>query len=186
MSRIQKLSSFLQSVFFCLTIILPVIAILPWILPYEALQQVEGTLLQLSFDTPEGTITLSSHNWTAVTKSLAILGSIVKYAPLFIMALLLKRLFFSYKQGMIFTKDTVKTYQRLGIVFFINGLLALPISQAIYVLAATLSNPPGHRYLTISIGTPAITDIVCGLIVITISWVMLEGAKLENEQKLTV
>ena len=68
----------------------------------------------------------------------------------------------------------------------LNAVLVRPLAEMLMVLAATLSKPPGHRYLFFGFGTPNIKDIFMGLLIITISWVMAEGYKLQQDQQLTV
>ena len=54
------------------------------------------------------------------------------------------------------------------------------------ILMATLSNPPGHRYISLNFGTPNLEVLFWGMLVIVISWIMAEGYKLQKDQDLTI
>ena len=54
------------------------------------------------------------------------------------------------------------------------------------VLTATLSNPPGHRFISVSLGTPNFEAIFLGLLLVVISLVMQEAQALQEENQLTV
>jgi len=50
----------------------------------------------------------------------------------------------------------------------------------------TWRNPPGHRFASITLIQTNIGVILVALMVILISWIMLEGCKIREEQQLTV
>ncbi len=77
-------------------------------------------------------------------------------------------------------------YYQIGKLLFFDALLAQPISGCLWVMAVTLSNPVGSRYFCIYLGTPNIMALLMGLLVILISWVMIEGSKIHDEQQLTI
>jgi hypothetical protein len=99
---------------------------------------------------------------------------------------ILRSIFHNYEKGEIFTLTNGRHYRTLGLLFFLEALLFQPLSHMLLVLAMTLFNPPGHRYITVSFGTPNIEALFCGTVIIVISWVMIEAAKLEGEQKLII
>jgi len=188
MTRIQKASVYLLSIFNILLIVLPLKTIMPWIL-VETGQTTndfaEGFYLT-TIQTPEKLVKLSEVDWTLLSETIAISSSILGILPLFLSLFVLKAIFHNYKNGEIFSMENTRYYSRLGWLFFLNALLIKPISDSLMVLAVTLSNPPGHRYITIGFGTPNLEAIFCGIIVIVISWVMSEASKLHNEQKYTI
>lgn len=47
-------------------------------------------------------------------------------------------------------------------------------------------NPPGHRYLSISFGTPNLSSLFYGVLVIVVSWVMREASELHDEHTFTI
>ena len=97
-----------------------------------------------------------------------------------------KVIFSNYKIGEIFNLDNAKYYNFLGWMFFIHAVIAKPISEGLMVLAVTLANPVGERYISISFGTPNLASIFYGIIVLVVSWVMLEAAKIKEEQSLII
>ena len=55
------------------------------------------------------------------------------------------------------------------------------------VWVATLSNPPGHRYISIGIDLNlSLEHIAFGALLILISWIMKEAYTLQSEQELTI
>jgi len=72
------------------------------------------------------------------------------------------------------------------LLFFLNALLAKPIVGALHSVAATFANPVGQRFVSISFGTPNVYDIFCGILVMVISWVMLETSKINEDNRYTV
>jgi hypothetical protein len=99
---------------------------------------------------------------------------------------MLKRLFVAYEQKRIFTVENTQIYKKIGWLAFLNGLFFIPLAQSLMVLAATLSSPPGHRYITLNFGTPNVESIFCGLLLVVISLVMQEAQGLQEENQLTV
>ncbi len=123
---------------------------------------------------------------TSLAKWIGILTSLVCNLPIWLGLFLLRTVFKSYKHGHIFIFENAKAYQKLGWLFFLNALLFKPLSEMGMILVATLSNPPGHRCITLNFGTPNLESIFCGVILIIISWVMIEGHRLQSEQELTI
>ncbi len=145
----------------------------------------EGILLN-PIVTPEGSVNLGTIPLTTLSKGIGILGSFLGAVPLLWGLWRLKKLFHNYKKGNVFSIENVQTYQVLGWLFFLDGLLAKPISEMLMILTATLSNPVGHRYISLSFGTPNLESLFCGVLIIVISWVMREGYKLQEDQELTI
>lgn len=95
--------------------------------------------------------------------------------------------FKNYEKGQIFCLENAKCYRKLGFSFFawvISGLITQPLLS----LALTLANPPGEhlRMITLSFNGGDFATLLVGGIVIIISWVMMEGHKLAEEQAHTV
>jgi hypothetical protein len=106
--------------------------------------------------------------------------------PFLLSLLVLKSIFKNYQQGEIFSTANALHYKKLGWLFFLDALLIKSLSNTLLVLAVTLTNPPGHRWITISYGTPNLKALFCGMLVIIISWVMLEASKLHDDQQFTI
>ncbi len=58
--------------------------------------------------------------------------------------------------------------------------------QPLISLCLSMANPPGHRVIALTFDAVSIAILITGSIVILISWIMLEGAKLEEEQAHTI
>jgi hypothetical protein len=188
MQRIQKVSTYLIWVFNFLLIAYPLLIASRWFLidwvPFKSLVR-EG-LFFTPIDSPEGSINLANVAFTPLTKMVWLVGSLIGFAPLFLGLLILKKLFTNYKMGIIFSLQNAEKYKHIGGLFLIDAFLTGPLSQMLNVLAVTLSNPPGHRYITLTFGTPNIETIFCGILILCISWIMAEGYKLQEEQSLTI
>lgn len=143
-------------------------------------------LFQQFVRTPEGFINLNTIQWTAMTKAIRALGDVIGILPFFLSLFSLRRIFNNYYQNQIFNTDNTRQYRYLGSLFFLDALIAKPMSNMLLVLATTLSNAPGHRYISVSFGTPNLKALFCGVLLIFISWVMLRASKLEEEQTLTI
>ena len=113
-------------------------------------------------------------------------ADIISFSPIFISTFILRAIFKNYQKGEVFSVRNAILYRRLGVVFLLEGLLTKSLSETVMGLAITLNNPPGHRYLTVSFGTQNLTILFYGIIVIIISWVMLEASRLHDEQKFII
>lgn len=188
MQRIQKVSTYLIWVFNFLLIAYPLFIVSRWFLiewePFKSLVR-EGHIFT-PIAAPEGVVNLANVAFTPFTKMVWLAGNFIGFAPLFLGLLILKKLFANYKMGIIFSLQNAEKYKYIGGLFLIDAFLTGPLSQMLNVLAVTLSNPPGHRYITLSFGTPNVEAIFCGILILCISWVMAEGYKLQEEQSLTI
>jgi len=188
MNRIQKVSAYLLSILNLLLIGVPIITGCLWMfmevpLPKEAIS--EGLFFDL-VKTPEGVVNLSTVTWSPLSKFIGFTANLVGLLPILFGIYVLKLTFQNYKKGEIFNLINAKYYQYLGWLFFLDGLLIKPLSNMLMVLAVTLTNPPGHRYLQIEYGTPNLEVLFCGMIVLVISWVMAEASRLQQEQEFTI
>ncbi|GAO97677.1 hypothetical protein Cva_00313 [Caedimonas varicaedens] len=191
MDRIQKVSSYLLIIFNVLLIALPLLIILQWIFIETKITDVGSVInffgtFERTIQTPEGFVNLSTIHWTPPLKILGLSSDILGLLPLLLSLFVLKSIFRNYQQGEIFSTANATHYRSLGWLFFLDALLIKSLSNTLLVLAVTFTNPPGHRYLTVSFGTPNMKPLFCGILVIVISWVMLEASKLQDEQKFTI
>ncbi len=188
MPHIQKVSSYLIWMFNVLLIALPLWIIAIWILvewePFKNL--IAQGFISKPIETPEGIINLAHLKLTPLSWSIGIFGDFVILVPILLGLLVLKHLFQNYRDGNIFSLENAQKYKYLGWLFFLNGLFIIPISNMLMILTATLSNPPGHRYISLSFGTPNLEVLFFGMLVIVISWIMAEGYKLQEDQSLTI
>ncbi|MHA1558536.1 MAG: DUF2975 domain-containing protein [Alphaproteobacteria bacterium] len=188
MNHIQKTSNVLLAIFNILLIVTPLITCCLWLLVDTNFVKtlISQGLFVGPITTPEGTIDLSQMNWTIVSKVIALIANFIQLLPFFFSIISLKIIFENYKKAAIFTITNAKHYRRLGLLFFLDALIAKPLGGMLMVLSVTLSNPPGHRYITISFGSPSLEAIFYGIIILVISWVMLEATKLNEENRFTV
>ena len=188
MEKIQKLSRTLKTTFCFLSFGVPIFICLQWLLidwqPVKTLVQA-GMILK-PITTPDGLVNLGNIELSLTTKILALLGNLVTAFPYIFGYILLHKLFSNYQKGKIFISDNITIYKKLGKLSFIYGILCIPLSETTMVLVATSVNLPGHRCLQIGFGTPSLEAILCGLLVIVISWVMQQGQALQEENQLTV
>jgi hypothetical protein len=178
MDRIQKVSSYLLIMFNFLLLALPLFILSLWLFMEtpplkEAIS--EGLFFE-SVRTPEGVVNLSLVKWDPLTKIIGFMASFVGVLPILLGLFVLKYVFRNYKKGEIFNIFNARHYTYLGWLFFLDALIAKPLS----------TYPPGHRWIQIGYGTPTLGVLFCGVLVIVISWVMVEGYKLQEEQKLVV
>lgn len=188
MDKIQRISRYLVVIFNALLVFLPVFIMIQWLfIDSNIIKNLVGQeFLQKSISTPEGYVNLSTVCWSFLGKTIGLFGQGVGFLPLFCSLFVLKSIFLNYQKGEIFSTVNASHYRYLGWLFFLDALIAKPLSNLLMVLAVTLANPPGHRYITLSFGTPSIEALFCGILVIVISWIMLEASKLHDEQQLTV
>lgn len=188
MDRIRKLSIYFLNLFNVLIYLLPIVLIFEFCILNTPLVKnifIEN-LLEEYVQTPLGFIKLNTVTWTLTTKFIKLIGSCVIILPFYLSLFALRTIFKNYRNGDIFNCVNAYQYRYLGFLLFLDALVAKPIGNMFNVLAVTLSNPKGSRYISISIGTPCFKALFCGAIIIVISWVILEASKLNEEQKLTI
>jgi hypothetical protein len=191
MSKIQKISSYLSLIFSGLLILIPLRSIVQWVFIRTKTSDVSDMInifgiLEKTIQTPEGYVNLSHVSWTRILQLLGFSADVVGLLPFLISLFVIKQIFNSYQKGEVFTVKNAILYRKLGGLLLLDALLMKSLSQTLMVLAVTFTNPPGHRYLSISFGTPNLTSLFYGVLVIIVSWVMLEASKIYEEQKLTV
>ena len=191
MNKIQRISSYLVLVFNSLMALFSASLILSWI--FISTQTISGSVicgffgkLENMIKTPEGDVDLRTVAWTPMLRLLGFCADIIGDLPFLISLFFLKTLFSRYKKGEIFSQRNARLYRNLGVLYVADALLIKSLSQTLMVLAVTLTNPPGHRYLSISFGTPNLPSLFYGALAMIISWVMLEASKLQDEHKFTI
>lgn len=188
MVKIQQVSTYMYYGILFLLGIMPIFMIAQWMLlewePFRHL--VAKGILFKPVSTPEGYVNLAAIKISPLGKTVGILGTFVLSGFTYWGLIILSQLFKNYRCGEIFSAVNTYKYKYLGYLFFLDGLIAKPFGEMLSVLAVTLSNPPGHRYLTISFGTPNVETLFVGVIIIVVSWVMLEAYKLKADSELTI
>lgn len=77
-------------------------------------------------------------------------------------------------------------YRWLGVLFFVDAFIARPLSDTLTVLGVTLTNGPGHRYLTVTWGTPNLEALFVGLVIIVIAQIMYLAVQMNDDQQYTI
>ena len=196
MTKIQKTSSYLLVIFNCLLVYLPLNIILFWtFIDADSMKNLfngdwghgfgwEST--SLLANTPDGPINMISVKWTVISKAIGFGSAALGTLPTFLGVLALRSVFKNYKKGDVFNVVNAIRYRYIGWLFVLSSLITKPISDGLLTFATTHSNAPGHRYLTLSFGTTDLGTVFYGVMIIIISWVMLEASKLQEEQKFTI
>jgi len=174
MKQIQKNSMYLSLTCWALLIIIPLGVIIKWMFfapkPYIVSDLVDPT----------------NASWPPMLRLLGFCASMVGQVPVLISLFVLEALFKNYQNGEVFSATNAIYYRRLGFLFLLDAFFIQALSETLQVLAATLTNAPGHRYLFVSFGTPNLVSLFYGVVVIVISSVMLEASKIYEESNLTV
>lgn len=191
MSAIQKTSVYFIALFSILIVLAPLVCMLQWIFIDIKASDVSSAInffgvLEREIKTPEGYVNLSQSAWTPLLQCLGWVADIVGILPFWVSLFLLKKLFSHYKKGEVFSVSNARIIRKLGIWYVMDALFIHTLSQTLLILVVTWTNPPGHRYLSISFGSPNLSSLFYGTLVIVISWVMLEAAKMFDENKFTV
>ncbi len=122
---------------------------------------------------------------SALSLALAFLVSLLPTGVAVYGLITLRALFRFYESGIVFSADTVRYFRRLGYV-----LIAWVIANAAFTplisIVLSFTNPPGQRAMVAQFDILDITTLLIGGVVLSISWVMNEGRKLEDEQAHTV
>jgi glucan phosphoethanolaminetransferase (alkaline phosphatase superfamily) len=173
-SRLFKL--FFQIVF----IILPILHLIAWVYAPEPLLLPMGAIISAFSDIPI-LYTLSF--------STKLLGFLVSAVPLIVMECMLYfliQLFGLYQQNEIFSLKNVQYLKKIGYALLI-AQLAKPIFDGFLLsMLLTWHNPHGHRFASISIQGLDLALVLTAFLVILIAWIMAEGCRLREEQKLTI
>lgn len=191
MKKIQKISSYIIKIFDILLIIIPLTLAIQWVFITTKTAGAPAIINSLGFFekmilTPEGYVNLSDVKWTLPLRLLGFISEIIGLLPFLISLVILKSIFKKYKKREVFSTSNAEKYKKLGWLALLEALIIKPLSNTFLIVAVTLSNPPGHRYITINFGTPNLKVLFLGVLIIIISWVMLEASKIHNEQKFTI
>lgn len=117
-----------------------------------------------------------------------ILGFIID-APAFSILILgfttLIKLMHCFKQGEVFSEQTINLFNKLSKLAFIFAIYS-PIKDSIITTIVSLQNPPGQRIIQFAFTSSDIINIFIFGFFVIISKIMQEGYKIKSEQDLTV
>ncbi len=190
MNKINKISSHMIKAFNSLLIIIPLVTTIQWIFITTKMAGLpaimDSVILEKIILTPEGSVDLSTVDWTLPLKILGFSADMIGLLPFLISLMILKSIFKNYHRGEIFSTPNAEKYKKLGWIALFDALIIKSLSDTLLILVVTFTNPPGHRYLTVGFGMPNLKTLFLGISLIIISWVMLEASKIYDEQKFTI
>lgn len=121
----------------------------------------------------------------ASTKIMMLGVATIEVALTTFLLFMLFRVFSCYEQCEIFSERTIGYYKWIAATLLCSELLHPFIDVAMTYLA-TLHNPPGHRFITISFSNANAFTIFLSACALVVSWIMSEAHKLQVESTLTV
>lgn len=125
------------------------------------------------------------HDLPALTRFLAFLCDLLPLGVIIYALMRLKTLFLLYERGSIFTEENVQCFRSLGraLILWVGCDI---VNRTLLGIVLTLDNPPGKRLLVIGLDGGDFTGTFVGIAVLTISWVMDEARKMQEEQALII
>lgn len=94
----------------------------------------------------------------------------------------LRRLLAHYRQGALFDLQAARLLRGVG--QWLTGMGALQtFTPTLGALALTLHNPPGHRILALSISFENYTVLLFGTLIVLLAGVMVEAARIAEENQ---
>jgi len=172
--RIQHVSGTFRLLFTVLIFCIPVITLMYWLF---------FNFLPVGFTT--GLPVVVNQTLPLKTLLLAFSASLIPVSVAIYGMINLQKLFKLYEKAIVFSEQNVKCFRHLGYALiywvFANLVFTLLIS-----IILTVNNSPGERMIVAQFGIPDIGTLIIGAVIILVSWVMAEAAKLEDEQAHTV
>lgn len=119
------------------------------------------------------------------TLLLAFLVSLIPTSVAMYGVINLKELFKLYEKAIVFSERNVRCFRRLGYTL-IYWVVANLIFVILISIVLTFNNTQGERMIVAQFGISDFGALIIGAVVVLVSWVMNEAAKLEDEQVHTV
>lgn len=181
MKKIQRIGYFFKLLFQIIFIALPILSAICWWRAPAGINLFNHSVV-INFVPKNWPI---MHHLSVTTKALGFLINLIPVGIAMLALYFLIRLFRLYERGTIFTIQNVRYLRNIGYTLLIGQLLS-PIYDMLISLVLTWSNPHHYRMIGITEKGINVEMILVALLVILISWIMLEGYKLKEEQELTV
>ncbi|MDQ2993982.1 MAG: DUF2975 domain-containing protein [Pseudomonadota bacterium] len=184
MNKIQRTSRCLRWLFTALMIIAPSITLASWFVftpePNSANSSVMMGFSELRnhFPTMEQPLPLE----------FKLIGLLISLIPLSINLCIYYNfitLFLLYEQREFFNMQNVAAIRKIGIYLLLGQLLS-PFIEAATTALLTWHNTPGKRMASITFDNSNVGMIITGVLIILISWIIAEGHRLNEEQRLTI
>lgn len=182
MEKIQKYSRRVRIVLQGLLILAPLLTLYYWLTVSTDMDYLfRSGIIETDLDP----MIFANQSLTFTTRVWAFVASLLPCGILMYALKQLINLFQYYERQEIFTLSTTSHYQKLGYVFFYWAAGAFVYSGLISVILS-FNNPPGERVLSLTFTGIDLLSILCGFVVLIISWVMTEAQKIADEHMHTV
>jgi hypothetical protein len=183
MNKIKRVSWLFRVIFQITFVVLPIITVLAWLNASEPLLSIKSqSIIDLI---PRGYKML--HPFTTMTKLMGFLVTLIPLSiELFVFYALIK-LFRLYEKGEIFALENVDYIRKIGYALLLGQLLK-PFYDVLISITLTWNNKlhGGLRIASITFDQTDLGIVLISLLVILVSWIMMEGCKLREEQQLTI
>lgn len=195
MEKIRRVSIFFKMMFRIMFIAMPIVLVMSWIYAPDQLLLFSGIINWNAIPANYSgmhTYTTAGISEKSIMHTLTVgektLGCLVSSIPmmvyLFILAMLIK-LFSCYEKGEIFSINNIRYIRNIGYALLVSQIIE-PIYQFIMGFVLTIHNPPHHHFASITLDQTNIGILLTALLVILISWIMMEAYQLREEQQLTI
>jgi hypothetical protein len=184
MRKIQCVSQLFSWLFQITFIAMPVLLVFYWIYAPAPISNMAAHYGFVINYIPHGLKVLSPLSTSTKT-----LGFIISLIPLvFHLAVLylLIALFRRFKEGDIFSQKNALAIKHCAYILLIGQLVGSTIYQALLSVVLTWHNPPGQRVMSISFTGTNFGVVLIALLIVLISWIMLEAYKIKEEQAYTI
>jgi len=173
--RIIRASRALRRICTLLVFLVPVICALYWIFfnQIRHLPSMVNVLVPITGDLP------------VFSRFLAFFIDLFPLAVLVYGLRVLARLFRLYENGIIFAKANVDCFNRLGRAMII-WMVCHFLSNSLISTVLTLHHPPGQRVIIVGFEGADLGALFVGGIVLTVTWVMDEARRINEDQELFI
>lgn len=123
-----------------------------------------------------------THTITWVDQLIGFSISIVPATISLLITYQLIQLFRLYENDKILTYANAERIRKISYLLIASQVIS-PIYEAFLSFALTWRNTYGPKFISTSFGGTNVTVIVIGLLILVVSWIMMEGAKAHEENK---
>ncbi len=121
--------------------------------------------------------TVSDGQWYALWAMTAAYVSIGLFGLYF-----LRRAFFNFAKGELFNPANSRDIRRFSMLLFAQALVT-PVHMSLMSVLLSLNHPVGQKMLSISIGSNELKAIAVALVLWVMSDLLVEGCKLQTENR---
>lgn len=189
MNKIQRTSRYLRWLFTALMVLTPLMYIASWFFLPDI---VKKDSFFMGFDMIPRDLAAMIPGDVIVqhplTTMMRLLGLTISLVPMTVTLLIysnLVTLFLMYERLSFFNIQNVAIIRRIGIYLLLGEVLR-PFIELATTALLTWQNGPGHRLAVMSFKGSNLGLIVTGIMIILISWIIAEGHRLSEEQRLTI